>query len=543
MTSSGKGAAQLWHRRWGTLGPRSGAILVAGAAVATYLPALANGFVWDDPLILTYQLPAFHGLRDVLLPPRDLPHAGSFYYRPLVFLSYLADLWLGDGSAVPFHVTPILFHALASVLLLLLIWELLGRREWLAPMLGALAFAVHPAHVEVVAWMAGRADSMATAAALAALLAWGRWLESRRWDWLLAGALAQFAGLMAKESAIVAAILGATLAWVWPARGKRAGSTVVLLWMTIAATLLAYGLLRGVALSVTPGATLGLDAAALAPRLLGALGFYTAALIWPMRPGVVLTAVPGGWDMIGVGLAGAVLAVVGLGVALRRRAALPAWALAWILAALVPALLLAVRYISETPVAERYLYLPSAGAALLVACGCVALPRSAGRAATIAVLVVLVTIAVVTARRSMLWRDEITFWRNAIALAPEEGPPHLKLAGALLERNDLAAAEAAYRQAFDARLTAEQQAIAKLNLARLLLMRGEAGEAEPLARTAMEVDKPNLVASAAYLLGHVSLARGDRDAAIRWFTHATRVAPQSKNAADASAALAALQGG
>jgi hypothetical protein len=68
------------------IGPRAAAVLVVGAAVAVYLPALGNGFVWDDPLILQHQLPAFGSARDLLLPPRNLPHAGSFYYRPLVLL-------------------------------------------------------------------------------------------------------------------------------------------------------------------------------------------------------------------------------------------------------------------------------------------------------------------------------------------------------------------------------------------------------------------------------------------------------------------------
>jgi Tfp pilus assembly protein PilF len=74
----------------------------------------------------------------------------------------------------------------------------------------------------------------------------------------------------------------------------------------------------------------------------------------------------------------------------------------------------------------------------------------------------------------------------------------------------------------------------------LLLMRGAAAEAEPLARAALDGGTPDLAAHAALLLGHAALARNDTTQAATWFEYAVRTAPQSKSAADARAALGRL---
>src|SRR5262249_4543192 len=150
--------------------PAGALLLVVAAAMAAYLPALANGFVWDDSMILERELPRIGSVHDLLFPKRDAGDVGWWYYRPLVFSTYLADWRVGGGSPIAFHVTPILLHGLVTGLLFLLLWELLDRRAIqsgggarapAAAMLGALLFAIHPVHAEVVAWMAGRAEELA----------------------------------------------------------------------------------------------------------------------------------------------------------------------------------------------------------------------------------------------------------------------------------------------------------------------------------------------------------------------------------------------
>jgi tetratricopeptide (TPR) repeat protein len=509
--------------------------LVAAAAALPYLPALGNGFVWDDRLILDHQLARLPDLSAAFFPPADLPLAGGFYYRPLVFASYLFDQAVGGGP-LAFHLTPVLLHVAASVLLFLLVVRLLGMSA--GATVAALVFAVHPVHAEVVAWMAGRAESLAAVGVIGALLAWGRWLDGGAAPWLGVGAIALLAGLLGKETALAGAFLGVTLPWVWPrasSAGRRAAS-----WAAVAVAVVAYVVLRAAAHGLAVGAAGTGTPVAAGRNLLAALGFYAGGLVWPHSAGAVLTAVPGGSGAIVAGVVALVAVAGGAVVALRRRELVAAWGLGWMVVALVPALMLVVRAISETPVAERYLYLPSAGAAVLLAWGLVTLRARAAAIALGLTVALVIAGGAVSAARSTLWRDEVGFWRNAIAVAPDEGVAHLKLAGALAQRNDLPGAEQAYRGAVGARLTPDQRTLAQNGLAQLLVMRGALEEAEPILADVLRRGTRPAVAQAAYLRGHVELARGAREEAARWFRTAIETDPASTSAAEARGALARL---
>jgi hypothetical protein len=85
-------------------------LLVALAALLAYANSLRNGFVWDDPIILTRQLVVFRSVGDVLAPPRDIPQFSPDYYRPLTIATYLLDRAVGGGDAFPFHLSVVLAH-------------------------------------------------------------------------------------------------------------------------------------------------------------------------------------------------------------------------------------------------------------------------------------------------------------------------------------------------------------------------------------------------------------------------------------------------
>jgi tetratricopeptide (TPR) repeat protein len=549
-------------------------LLVVGAALLVYAPALGNGFVWDDTLVLERQLSAFRTPLDAFLPPSGVPQMSPFYYRPLVVVTYLLDRTLGGGSPLAFHLTPVVLHATACALLLLLLRRLLGAQATVAATGAALAFAVHPAHAEVVAWMAGRSDALAAVGVLGALLAWTRWLEAPRPWTLVAGAVLLLAGLLGKETAAAAVPLALLLPWVPPPDGARRSGWP--LWAAVGAAVGAYLALRTAGLGAgTPSPS---PAAAGVRGLLGALGFYVEGLTWPRAAPVVRTTVPIDGLHVGLGALGLLVTVVALAVALRRSSRPAVFALAWIAAALAPALLLAFRAVSETPVAERYLYLPSAGVALLLA---LALARLAPTKSAAVVALGLVLVAPVTFGRSTVWHDNISFWRNAVAAVPDEGFPQMKLGVALYDAGDLAAAETAYRTALASRLSPAQRAITENNLGQLLLRERRHPEAEPLLRSAVEAhprlpgpyvglaeclwersdgrtpavlaETRGLLATAlqveprsaraALLLGRVRLAEGAREDAARWFAQAARVAPRSPSGRKAAAALAALGGG
>lgn len=131
-------------------------ILLIPASLAFFvsLNVLQNGFVWDDITI--------HRLVD-RVGVQALP-SGQHYYRPIVFLSYEFDRWIWGSNSVGYHLTGLLLHSLitlfVTVIALMLFRDQAKRLTMI--LLSGFIFAVHPVHTEVVAWIAGRNDLLAT---------------------------------------------------------------------------------------------------------------------------------------------------------------------------------------------------------------------------------------------------------------------------------------------------------------------------------------------------------------------------------------------
>src|SRR5262249_52843591 len=133
-----------------------------------------------------------------------------YYYRPLIFVSYLVDRALGGEAPFWFHLSVVAFHAL-NCLLVFRLAQHLFRDDVTIAAGSALLFAVLPTHVESVAWMAGRSDVIVCTFLLLTVLllmqrpaAWSAWL----------GGVTFLLALLAKEMAIAALLVVPTLDWL-----------------------------------------------------------------------------------------------------------------------------------------------------------------------------------------------------------------------------------------------------------------------------------------------------------------------------------------
>ncbi len=135
--------------------PEIAAAVVALTALATYIMTLGYEFVFDDHSVIPvgWQLGTVDSL-EVLLAPVRADTIVLPYYRPMTAFSYWLDGLLWQGNPGGFHLTNVLLHAGVSVLVLKVAQRLLPNG--LAALLAGLLFAVHPIHVEAVAWVQGR---------------------------------------------------------------------------------------------------------------------------------------------------------------------------------------------------------------------------------------------------------------------------------------------------------------------------------------------------------------------------------------------------
>jgi tetratricopeptide (TPR) repeat protein len=133
--------------------------------LAAYLPVLQAGFVWDDDAHVTSNptLRSLSGLRSIWFDPSATPQ-----YYPLVHTSFWLEYHAWGLHPLGYHVTNVLLHAANALLL----WIVLRRLGVPGAYWAALLFAVHPVHVESVAWISERKNVLSTLCYLGSFLAW-----------------------------------------------------------------------------------------------------------------------------------------------------------------------------------------------------------------------------------------------------------------------------------------------------------------------------------------------------------------------------------
>ncbi|MEX2282875.1 MAG: hypothetical protein WEE89_10380 [Gemmatimonadota bacterium] len=178
---------------------------VALAAILVYANSLWNGFAYDDDLIIKGNR-RVHQLSNLGLIWAT-PYWPSFgsqlgLYRPLAIFAYALEWAAGGGAPWVFHVVNVVLHALVTGLVFILMSALFTTG---AAAVGALIFAVHPVHTEVVANSVGQAELIAAALMLAACVTYVRRPTAGgalSWPRMLIIVGLYFGALLAKEAAI-----------------------------------------------------------------------------------------------------------------------------------------------------------------------------------------------------------------------------------------------------------------------------------------------------------------------------------------------------
>ena len=369
------------------------------------------------------------------------PYGESGLYRPLTTLSYLfnyAVLGAADRPA-SYHAVNLILHV-ANVLLL---WTLIKQatRNDRAAFAAAAIWAVLPLSTEAVTNIVGRADLLAAAGTLGALLSYARARDAgggRRAAWLAGAAAAAAAATFAKESGFVVLplIVAFELAFWDPKRSPRAlGAGVA----SLAVPLLAAWSARAAVLGAAPSAAFPfvdnplVGAGWWTARLtaLKTAGMYVWKLVSPMRlsPDYSFDAIPLARGSLDDWLAWlTVAAVLGAMIAAARRSRAAGFLAAFAVIAFLPASNLL--FATGTIFGERLLYLPAAGLVALAALALARLPRAAFTCAT---AVVVVLFAARTWARNPDWTSDLTLWRSAVAAQPSSAKTHHSLAEAMYE--------------------------------------------------------------------------------------------------------------
>jgi tetratricopeptide (TPR) repeat protein len=502
--------------------------LLAVMTLVAYRPALDNGFVWDDDdyVIENPTLRSADGLRRIWLDFGATPQ-----YYPLVHSTFWVEYQLWQLDPAGYHLVNVLLHALVAVFL----WRVLSLLAVPGAWLAAAIFAVHPVHVESVAWITERKNLLSGVFYLASLLAYLRAAgvgcgasgdrESKRWYAL---SLLSFACALLSKT-VTGSLPAVILLLLWWKRGRIGWPDVRPLAPFFVLSLV-FGALT-VQLEAQHVGAVGrewdlsfADRCFVAGR---ALWFYAAKLLWPAQ----LTFNYPRWQ-VGVGswpavlFPAAALAVVAALWAARRRVGRgPLVAVSIFAGTLFPALgffdVYPMRY---SFVADHFQYLASLGLIGLFAAAAASLAGRVfgGRRAPAAVCAALLLLVLggLTWRQTQAYRDLETLWRDTLAKNPDSWLAHDNLGVVVQERGELDEAIRHFRRSLEIE---PHQHEAYNNLGNAMRTRGELDEAVAQIRRSLEVE-PN------YVLAHNSLGlalhdRGEYDAAVRSFERALQIRP------------------
>ncbi len=522
------------------------ALGLVALTVATYGPLWKNDFIdFDDGVYVTKNDPVKGGLTAHGIAWACTTFHGG-YWIPLTWMSLQLDAGLfplrdAAGGTLP---NPAIFHAqnlfwhIATVLLLLVVLRRMTGAFWPSVVVAAL-FAVHPLHVESVAWATERKDVLSTFFWVLTMLAYFRWTQTRTPGRYAAMLAAFVAGMIAKPM-LVTLPFALLLLDYWPLRRLRWPASVVeklpLFALAAAASWLAVVSQRRV------DAVVSVEDIPLSARLANAvlsLGWYVEKTFWPTQLAVFYPHAGPFWPWPAVLATGAaLLAITLLAVLLARRMPWLIVCWLWFLGTLVP--VIGLVQVGAQARGDRFVYVPHIGlfvavvwtVADLIARGTALLSRPDGSGEPsyktsllrlcVAVLAGLTTAALAAVSWVQIghWYDTETLWRHTLAVTTGNYRAHTHLTRFLTQQATRETTPEAVRERLsDAREHAEKAVALKrsaeflYNLGVVYLWQGELDQAEEAFAEATQRDARHI--HAWHNLGIVCLRQGEPTQVVR----------------------------
>ena len=452
---------------------------------------------------------------------------------------WLFDISLGRENSGFYHLSNVLLHAANTVLLFVVFNAMTGMR-WRSAFVAAL-FAVHPLHIESVAWISERKDVLSTFFWLLTMLAYVSY--SQRTDtrsyWSVVALYCL--GLMSKPMLVSLPII-LILLDVWPfRRTNRVGECgwKFMLWSLRGKALLFA--LSAVSCGITlwaqrsGGAIAKLEAYPFGVRFANAFVSYVkylAKTVWPgelsvlyLHPGSSLPT----WQVVCAGAFLVLATAVAISLVKSRSYVTVGWL--WFVITLIP--VIGLVQVGKQAMADRYTYVPLIGVFLLVGWAVPDLLRlgatSTGRwkqiTVSIAAIATICTFAVVSYRSVGVWRNSVTLFTQALKVDPTNSLAYNNLGNALVDLGEFSKAIECYHKALKYH---PEYADARYNLAEAYRQAGDVDKAIAEYKRVIQMYPKYL--KARNNLGSIYALQGKYDLAIAQFEEVLKVDPHNESA-------------
>jgi tetratricopeptide (TPR) repeat protein len=523
-------------------------LALGGLCAVAYWPVLSNDFVaWDTPAYVIYNEHVHSLSAQNLWWMLTSLNADLSYWHPLTWLSHALDYAVYGLNPAGHHLSNLLLHC-ANTLWLLLTALLLtptpvDRQKLLAALLAAALFAVHPLHVEVVAWVAERKELLCTFFLFPTVLAYLAYARAvrRRALWYGLGLLCYALALGSKPMAVTLPAVLLLLDFYPLGRLQNRPP-----WGRILLEKLPFAAMSGATIVLTllaqrAGSISDLAFLDLSLRVLNAfhtLVFYLQKLLLPLYL-LPFYPFPQEQSLWPVALT---LLIFALAIWLWRRGQ-PVWLTAWLFYLVTLAPVIGVVQSGLQAAADRYTYLPTIPFFLLAGAGgqrLLSLPGRAPRMAALSVVgLVLLALGGLTRHQSNLWYDSVSLWGYTVRYVPDSAEAHANLAAGLIHRGAVDRGVAQLERAVA--LQASEQNYLKLAVAYRLA--GEADKRRQIYEGLADFHRrQGHPAKAAQMWGYIAELELDRQrpaAARQALQQVLRYAPEDVSAKASLAALPA----
>lgn len=436
-------------------------ILIVLTTLIVYSQTLGHGFIigYDDADYVTRNPRVQAGpTLDSIKWAFTAFHSSNWH--PLTWISHMLDCRLFDLKAGGHHATNLILH-LANALLLYYVLRRMTKFIWRSAFV-AILFAVHPLHVESVAWISERKDLLSGLFAMLTILAYIRYAERPEFRRYALVVLALAAGLMSKPMLVTMPFVLLLLDY-WPLGrlAKRGLVGLVVEKLPLLALSVASCAITVVA-QRSGGSVRSLEEASLAFRIpAAAISYvtYIVKMIWPRHlaiPYLYSSNVLPIWKVIASVIV--LAAITSLVVLLRRKRPYLLVGWLWYVGTLVPV----IGFVQVGPqmIADRYTYLPIIGLFVMVSWAVPELGRrlrkngrvgewASGRTGLVPVLagVVVIALMISASFQAARWRNTFTLFEYVLSVTGENRIAHNALGMAYEEEGKLDEAVARYSKA------------------------------------------------------------------------------------------------
>ncbi len=402
-----------WHSKKMERNKTSLLICVAlvAAVVAVYWPVYKFEFVsYDDESYVINNDNIKTGFNfDNIRWAFTTGHVGNWH--PLTWLSLTMDYQLFKIWAGGFHLVNVLYHII-NVLLLFYLLKYLTNAIWPSAFIAA-AFALHPLHVESVAWVAERKDVLSTMFWLLTMLAYAKFAKNKNIKWYLSAIVLFVLGLMSKPMLVTLPFVLLLMDY-WPLERKFNKYLLI--------EKIPFFILSFVSCVVTflvqqkSGAVADIEKISLKLRLYNVIVSYAVyiwKMIWPAEFAILYPFPIGGISPIKVAGCALLLVLITLLVIRfgKRHKFLPVGWL-WYVGTLVP--VIGLVQVGSQAYADRYTYIPLIG--IFVIMTFISIQYLSKRNCVFLSMLLLVCWAVVSGRQVRYWQNSITLYERTLSV-------------------------------------------------------------------------------------------------------------------------------